>query len=136
MEHMYNLNLLEFGLTTRQRSLLIKIKTKYNIYLLNVTQKKIVKILSTLKSTSNVKSYLKSVLRRGGGGGWAGGRTGMRRKTKKEKKKKKRKKRKTKKKKKFVCKFYIYIPYILLKCLYKYMMNLCFVHLLEFIIDI
>ena len=78
MDHMYNLNFLDLGLTSRLRSLLIKIKTKYNIYLLNVTQKKIFKILGTLKSAPNVKSFLRLVLRGGGGGG-----TGMRRKTKK-----------------------------------------------------
>ena len=75
MDHMYILNFLDLSLTTILRFLLIKIKTKYNIYLLNITQKKFVKILRTLKSIPNVKSYLKSVLRGEG--------TGMRRKTKK-----------------------------------------------------
>ena len=84
MDHMYNLNFLDLGLTIRLRSLLIKIKTKYNINLLNVTQKKNFKILSTLKSAHNVKSYLKSVLREGGG-------TGMRRKTKKREEEKEEK---------------------------------------------
>ena len=91
MYHMYNLNLFKLGLTTRLRYLSIKIKTKYNIYLLNVTQKKFIKILNTLKSTPNVKSKFKSILRGGGGGGGGGVRTAM------------RKKRKKKNKKKFVC---------------------------------
>ena len=72
MDHMYNLNFLDLGLTNRLRYLLIKIKTKYNIYLLNVTQKNFVKILSTLKSAPNVKSFLRLVLMGGGGGGGGG----------------------------------------------------------------
>ena len=72
MYHMYNLNLFKLGLTTRLRSLSIKIKTKYNIYLLNITQKKFIKILNTLKSTPNVKSKFKSILKGGGGGGGGG----------------------------------------------------------------
>ena len=46
MDHMYNLNLFELGLTTKLRSLLIKIKIKYNIYLLNITQKILSKFLA------------------------------------------------------------------------------------------
>ena len=101
------------------KSLLIKLRQNIiYIYLLNITKKKFVKILGTLKSAPNVKSYLKSVLRRGENGN----------------EKKNQEREEEEEEKKFVCKF-LYL-YFLNFIEMKYMMNLCFVHLLEFIIAI